>query len=219
MKIKTTIQTFLLLIVFVAFASQGIFAQVTPNPTRAAIRQERQVQRITLRRDRADQEIMKRITALNGLINRINAMKKLTASQKSSLTSQLNTEIANLQTLKAKIDGDTDLQTLTADKKSVVDSFRVYALFMPKISILAYADRILDIVNDLKAKNPTGDALTKVNDAQTQAQNAINTVLPLDPSGYPGNKTQLVAARSMLKTANQDVRAAWAEMRKATVNK
>jgi hypothetical protein len=49
---------------------------------------------------------------------------------------------------------------------------------------------------------------TKLTNAKTQATDAINAVLPLTPDGYPGNKTTLQSARSMLVMARQDIQAA-----------
>jgi chromosome segregation ATPase len=52
------------------------------------------------------------------------------------------------------------------------------------------------------------DFQAKVTDAQTQANNAISTVTPLQPQDYPGNKTTLQSARIMLQTARQDLKTA-----------
>ncbi len=112
-----------------------------------------------------------------------------------------------------KIQNDTDAQTLTTDKQSIVKSYRVYALFMPKIRIIAHADRILEVANEMKAKTTSTDALSKIADAQTQAQNAINAVSPLTPDGYPGNKTTLDSARGMLRTALADLKTARQSMK------
>jgi len=45
----------------------------------------------------------------------------------------------------------------------------------------------------------------KLDDATTQANNAIAKVIVLTPDGWPGNKTELQAARDMLKTARKDI--------------
>ena len=50
------------------------------------------------------------------------------------------------------------------------------------------------------------DRASKLSDAATQAQNAINTVVPLMPAGYPGNKTTLLSARTMLQTVRTDLK-------------
>ena len=165
---------------------------------------------------RADQEITRRINALNNLITRINAMVKVSDSQKSALTSQVQAIIANLQSLKTKIDADTNPATLLADKKSIVVAYRVFVFMIPKVTIISNADKILDLAALLQAKNPSTAAAAKISDAITQANNAISTVSALDPSGWPGNRAALVSARQMLKTALGDLRSAWTIMKAAT---
>jgi len=177
---------------------------------------------------RANKEIDRRVNSLqNKLIPRIKNMKRLTADQKSSLTSQVQTEITSLNNLKTKIAGDTDLATLKADVRSIVTSYRVFALFIPQISLLSAADRTLTItdkINTLATKLQTRmqtaqnkgndvsslqtkltDMQNKISDAKTQANNIINAVIPLTPGGYPGNTSTLQSARTMLQTAHQDV--------------
>src|SRR3989339_757212 len=100
---------------------------------------------------RADKEIDRRIKSLNNLVTKVGALKRLTADQKSLLRSQVESEIANLTALKTKIDGDTDASILKTDVQSVVKSYRVYALFLPKINILAASDQILNITDKLSS--------------------------------------------------------------------
>lgn len=204
------------------------YAQTTtPNPTRAARLERRLDAQSTDLKSRGDEELTRRITALNGLIIKINGFKKLSDSQKSTFTSNVQTEITTLTTLKTKIDGDTDVTTLKTDVQSIVTSYRVFALYMPQINILTAADRILTTTDTLtalvsklqtriteaqtKGKNVTlltaslTDMQNKIADAKTQAQNAINSVTPLTPAGYPGNKTTLIAARGMITAALTDL--------------
>lgn len=179
---------------------------------------------------RADNEIARRVNALTKLMARINDIKRLTSDQKTTLTTEVQDQINALNTLKTKIDADTDIATLRTDVQSIVKSYRTYALFIPKTYIIVHANRLLDIVdalttiqgklqtrideakaagNDTTAmQNLIADMTTKLADAKTQATNAINAVLPLTPDGYPGNKATLQSARTMLVTARQDIQAA-----------
>jgi len=183
--------------------------QISLAPTKAALQLEKVIRRTELKRERAYQEIDRRKEALNQLIERINKVKRITEEQKNSLISQVQAEITSLTNLRAKIAADTDITTLTADKKSIVDSYRIFVVFMPKITIIAHADAIIETAELMKTKNPSPDALTKITDAITQAQGAITKVINLDPSGYPGNKSELQSARSMLQVARQDLKNAW----------
>ena len=179
-------------------------------------------------RTKANTEIDKRVAALSKLIEKITAMKKLTTTQKTSLTTEVQNEISTLTTLKAKIASDTDITTLRTDTQSIVKSFRVYALFMPKIAIIANADRILETIDDLSTistklkermtaaktagvdttamQTALDDMTAKMTDASTQANLAITTVTGLLPEGFPANKTSLESARKMLGVAQSDLK-------------
>lgn len=179
---------------------------------------------------KAEKEINRRITALNNLITKVGALKKLNSDQKASLITQVQAEIANLTALKTKIESDTDLPTLKIDVQSIVASYRVYALFLPKINILAVSDEILNIsdkLSSISAKLSTQiqetqtsgkDAASisatlsslqnKISDAKTKAQNAQNLIMPLLPGGYPDNKTALQSARTTLSSARHDLNSA-----------
>ena len=199
---------------FVVFASPVMAMTVTPNPTRVMMREERLTERTELKKDRALAEIDRRVKALTALTTRVGTMRKVTTEQKANLTGNIGQEIAALTSLRAKIEEDTDLATLTADKKSIVDSYRVYVLFIPQVTIVAHADQVLTLVDELKAKTTDAGALTKLTEAATLAQKAITNVLALTPEGYPGNQSAVVQARADLKTARADLRSAWGVIKK-----
>lgn len=192
-------------------------------------------------KERANKEITRRIESLNKLLTRINEfkIKKLSDVQKTSLTTQVQTEIAKLTALQAKIEADTDLATLKIDIQSIVTEYRIFALFIPKIQILGAADRLLTTADEMSshaamletkinAKQTEGQNVTelqtllvdmkaKIADAQTQGQGAIDLVLPLTPEGFPGNKTQLQSAREMIGVGIKDLNTARQDARKIIV--
>ena len=201
----------------------------TPGATRS------QAVRITGLKSRADQEINRRIAMLNTVISRINSMQKITDSDKNSFTSQAQTQITNLNSLKTKIDADNDLDTLRTDVKSIVNAYRIYMLFIPRLHILAAADRMNDIADEISQITGTlqmritqaqtsgkdvtnlqtalADLQSKLSDAKAQYQNAETVVTPLTPdegdaSKMDGNKAALQSARTMIKTGAQDLKAA-----------
>lgn len=178
---------------------------------------------------RAQTEIKRRIASLTELVNHILSIKRLSDSQKSTLTSGIQTEMASLTALLTKINADTDAQALRADVKSIVDSYRVYLLYIPQVQIILAANKLLDAQSTLnslvaklqsriaevgKSKDITGltvlltDMQAKLADAQTKAQGAITTVQGLQPTDYPGNKGSLQAGRTLLQAANQDLKTA-----------
>ncbi len=98
---------------------------------------------------------------------------------------------------------------------------------MPKVNILDAADRIDDVSGSLNTlserlktrideaqKNgkdvsallaESSDMQTKITGAQTQAQNAQDAVINLDPSGFPGNRNGLETGRSDARAGRDDV--------------
>ncbi len=198
---------------------------------------DRQAQRITNLKGRADQEIDRRLAALNLISAKIGSLKHITADQKASFKQQIDQNISDLTALKTKIDADTDLLTLRTDARSIVTSYRIFALFIPKIYLLASADRASEAVDlltgigaklqvrldqaankgkdvtDLKAK--LDDMNAKIADAKAKIQDLNNTVPSLAPDGYPGNKTVLQSSRAELRTIRQDLVTAIQDARQA----
>jgi len=186
-------------------------------------------------RARALSEIDRRIDALNKALNRLKNMKKISDADKSALSVQIQTEITNLTTLKSKIQADSDLATLKVDTQSIVTSYRVFLLFLPQMRLLAGADSINQVADNLTAlegklkirttaaqtagKDVTAlltlaaDMDAKIADAKTLSVAISALVVPLTPTGYPGNssilmdaKIKLMAGITDLKTAGQDAR-------------
>src|SRR5207237_410206 len=145
------------------------------------------------------------------------------------LTTQVQLQITSLTTLKAKIDTDTDLTTLKADIKSIVDSYRIHLLFVPKTHVLVVADTILQATDkftnistrlqtlitqaqsagkDVTSLNTAlADMNSKVTDATTQSNNAVSSVVNLQPAAdtspykpaFETAKTDLLSGRTDLQ--------------------
>lgn len=218
--------TMLNLTVLPAFA-QTSAGNSTASANKSARITQNQNQKMENLKTRANNEIDRRITSLNGLITRIGALKKISQEQKNLYITQVQAEVTNLTSLKAKINTDTDLVTLKTDVQSIVKSYRVYLLFMPKIRLLAASDTLNITADNLstlsaklqvriteektKGKDVTSleaslsDMQTKILDARTQSQAIIVIITPLTPDGYPANKTELEKARTMLKTGHNDL--------------
>jgi hypothetical protein len=179
---------------------------------------------------RADNEINRRLDALNNLINKVSLLKRVSDGQKSAFTSEIQSNITELTELKTKIDADTDLTVLIQDVQSIVDNYRIFALYIPKIHLLVGAEIASDMADSLGSltiklqnkittdkdagKNVTNlqtlltDMLSKIADASNQAASITDLVIQLVPSGYPDNRTSLTSARDMLTTARSDIQAA-----------
>jgi hypothetical protein len=215
-------------IVLPVFAiSVNAFGAASPKPTKNAPIQtqiaQNQAERMVTLKTRSAAEIKRRTKALAELITKINEMKRLTSSEKSKFTTDIQNNIDSLTALGIKIEAGNDFDTLKADAKSIVDSYRIFALYMPKIRILSGAERQLasganlqeistklsDLTTKVAAKGKDVTAIktkltemnTKIISAQTNTQAAYDAVLNLEPSGFPANKGSLTAAAEKLKAA------------------
>ncbi|MSR71721.1 MAG: hypothetical protein EXS50_03655 [Candidatus Taylorbacteria bacterium] len=189
-------------------------------------------EKMTQMKSKANQEIDRRVEGLNKLSAKVAEMKKLTESQKASIASSITIQISALTQLKAKIEADTDIETLKADVKSVTEAYRIYALVLPQIEVVAAVDRLgslIDTATTLGAKlqeqinqgvaagkdvttaqSHLTDYNSRIADATIQAQSAITTVASLVPD--QGDKTKMQSntqalkeARTKIKTAQQDL--------------
>lgn len=197
----------------------------TSSSTRAA----NQVNRID---DRSAAQIDARIKTLTKLNARVQAMAKLSATEKSNVSSEVSTTIADLTSLKAKIGVDTDATSMRADEKTIMTTFRVYALLVPQGYIEAAVDRIqtmdtmlTTIGTKLQTRITAAQAAgkdtasiqanltefnAKVSDSGVQATAALNLVVNLkadngDAAVAKANQAALVAARAAIKTAVADL--------------
>lgn len=183
--------------------------------------------RIARAKDKAAQEIDRRIEALTSLMTRIDAMNKVSDTLKANLKTNVQTQIDGFTALKAKIEADTDLATLKTDIKSITESYRIYMLVLPQGRISAASDRMATIINMMastgtklqarinaaaQAGNDTtavaaalADLGTQLTSAQTHAQTAINTVAPLVPDN--GDKTVIESNKAALEKARQELKA------------
>jgi hypothetical protein len=184
---------------------------------------------------RSDTAIAARIADLNKLSARIGEMKNVSAADKASFSSELQTNISGLTSLQAKINADTDATTASTDEKTITQSYRIYALVVPQGYIEASSDRVVTIVgmmNTLSAKlqaritagqsagtnvaslqSALSDLTAKTSDATVQSSAAQNGVGSLAPDQgnttvAASNKSALVSARADIKTATSDLQAA-----------
>jgi hypothetical protein len=180
---------------------------------------------------RGDAEINRRLQTLAHLNNDINASVHLSAANKVALTTQVNNTSNSLNTLKAKLDGDTTIAAARADAQSILTEYRVYALVVPKIHLIKMADDIQ--ATDSKLSTVAGKLQTRINAAKTAgkdvsaleakltdmnaeiaagqniAANVETKVIVLQPSDYNSDHKILSVYSSQLKTARSDNQAAF----------
>jgi hypothetical protein len=184
---------------------------------------------------KSDTAISARITALNNLFARVQEMNNVSTSEKSAISTEVQTQINSLTNLKAKIDADTDVSVARADAKTITGDYRIYSLVIPRGYIVASSDRVATIVSEMTAlqvklqaritalqtsgKDVTAlqavytDMGVKMADAMAKAQTAQTAVVSLSPDKgsatiEASNKAALTSARTNIKTAETDLKAA-----------
>ena len=197
-------------------------------PTREAARMERM-------HATANKEIDRRTAALDALSARVQAMKHITDSDKTSLEGMITAEASNLAALKTTIAADTDLTTLKADIQSITKSYRIFMLIIPRGHIIAAADRVNDVAgamgdvgtklqtritaaqaagNDVATLNTALTDLTaKLTDAKTNAAAAIAEISGLTPDN--GDQAVMNANTAALRDARKKINAAQADIKAA----
>lgn len=165
-------------------------------------------EKVSQKKEIAYKEIDRRIILMNKLISIINDVKKLTDKQKDTLTSQINSQITELSNLKTKIESDSDLKTLITDKQSIIKSYRIFAFFMPKINLIAQADKIINLIDKVSSKTNNDDVKNKLISAKTKAENAISILIDQTAEEYPGNKSQIENVHKILNEARSDLSSA-----------
>lgn len=191
--------------------------------------------RMTRAKERADQEISRRIKMLSELNTRVQAMARVSAATKASIAADVANEIASLTALNAKIQGDPDFDLLRADIKSITDSYRIFMLIIPQGRIIVAADKIQTVAANFatfadKLQRRISDAQTsghdvtalsasltdmnaKIADAQVQASAAISLVADLTPDN--GDKTKMNANNAALRSARADIQTAMKDLQDA----
>jgi len=189
-------------------------------------------------KSRADEEILRRINALQKLDDRMSGMQRLSGDEMSRLSDSIKAQIQAMTNLQAKITTDADDNATSAmkiDIKSIADSYRIFMLVMPQAAITAAADRVMSIasaMSDLAAKFQTriataqsagadvstavtalADFNAKVADANVQAQAAISEVSTLTPDS--GDQAKLQTNLAALKDARAKVVAAQKDLNTA----
>ena len=208
----------------------------TKSSAREQVRTQNQTNIDANLQQRAKTEITRRLSFLNGLLTKINSLKKISDSDKLALKTEIQSQIDGLNALQIKINSDTDTAVLKADVKSIISGYYIFAFFRVKIELLVAAERMsatadnfniiytkLQIrVTDAKTQGKDtasleaalADMQIKINDAKAQYQ-AVETQLGgLNAQGFPGNKSTLLDARSKIKAGAQDLRNAYQDILK-----
>jgi hypothetical protein len=207
-------------------------ALVLGAPATALAQTDAQVER-PARRDlasvkaRAHEAIERRLETLARLAARVRENRHLTDEHRAALSELIQSQIDGLAALDAKIQADTDPETLRADVKSIVTDYRVYLLTVPKVQLvigadteLAAAAKLDEVAARLQGKIDEAAAAgkdvttaqghldemkAKIAEVRSSAGDVADSVLQLVPQDYPENKPALESAHASLKAGRAAV--------------
>jgi hypothetical protein len=185
--------------------------------SRSATRQANQLQNII---NRANSLINSRLSSLNTLSTRVQNDTRLSSDEKTSLTTGIQTDISGLTALKTKIDADTDVTTARTDEKTIITSYYIYAVFVPKIRLLitlnnlqtttayieALSTQLQTLITTLQSQGKSVTQLTPlITDISTQVQ-TINTTVTADITAVEGvSTTSNTGASATFQKVRQDI--------------
>jgi len=183
----------------------------------------------------SDAGIDARIAKLTDVLTRLDGVQRLSVDMKASLTAAINAQLKVLTDLKAEIQAQ-GTTTVKDGMNATKDSFRAYALLLPKAAITAAGDRIMTITGQMEAlsvklnaridaaatagtdvstaRTALTDFNAKVADAKVQAQAAVSLVANLTLSKDDTQAT-IDANTAALKSAKEKVDAAKADLKAA----
>jgi hypothetical protein len=190
-----------------------------------------QQQHLATIKSKGDAEINRRLTQLGGLNTLINSATRISAADKSTLTTQVNGEISGLTNLESQLNGETTLAAAITDAQSIYTEYRVYALITPKVHLIKVADdqqvneaNLATLATKLQSRLTTAQSngknvtaleatLVDLNNQVKIAQGISSTietaVIGLQPSDYDSNHTVLSGDAAQLKTAQTANQAAF----------
>ena len=206
----------------------------SPTPAAGTVAKADQAAHLAILKTKGTAEINRRIISLQSSLTDLSATTKLSAADKATLTTQVQTEITGLQALATKLNADTTLAAAHTDVTSIFNDFRVYALMLPKVRLVAVADQFATVganfnilANNLQTKlgiakaqgkdttaaeASLADLELKLDDAHSKYTGLADKVIALAPSDYNGNHTVLSSERDSLVLARADFKAARADV-------
>lgn len=181
-------------------------------------------------REKAAQELKRRVDMLVKLGARIEQASKISDQFKANLNTNVGSQVTALTDLRDKVLVEGDLDTLRADAQAITQSHRIFALVLAQTNIAAAADRSAMIFNMLvgvgsklqvrlqelqnAGANITAlaevlsDMGAKLSEAQAKAQAAVNVTATLqsdngDADARAANDEILTQSRENLRAARE----------------
>jgi hypothetical protein len=175
-----------------------------------------------------------RLATLRVLSGAVAQVQRLTAAHRSTLNSLISADKDGLTTLKAKVAGETTVAGVREDAATMINSYRIYLLVVPKVHLTSALDiedaaiaqlrqahdRLATAVTEAKQKGKdVGDADAKLADLAAQltaAQNATSGKADALLVIQPGRDA--LAIRDGVRPVRESVRTARVDLRQAAAD-
>lgn len=140
----------------------GAFAATTPTtPAPAAGSTSTKGATLNAIRTRAAAAVSLRVNALQAAITDVGPNRYATASDRATILTTLQSDLAGMNTLGPEIQADTTVATAESGYRSIFTQFRVFALALPQARLAASADDL------------TGTVVPRLSDARTRLQSLL----------------------------------------------
>lgn len=171
-----------------------------------------------------------RIKRLNKLLSHLQNDKKLSATDKATLANDVQTAINGLTALKTKIENDATTADVHFDAKKLINDYKIYTVFEPKIRLLITIDnlqalsekvgtlatKLQTLIDEQKSKGrDVSELQTLLNDINNRLKD-INTRLASDKAKVLAVSVSSDNARQVFVEVRKDlaeVRAEFAQIR------
>ncbi len=149
-----------------------VFVNAQSTPLNKDAFDAAKLSKIVIRSDAAITTDIANLTAFNAKIQAINDVSD---AEKAAITTKVQTTIAELTTLKTKIDADTDFTIAIVDERAISDFYRVNELIIPQGNIEVSADQVNGIADSLTVLS--GKLQTELDQATTTPVNKHKDLL------------------------------------------
>lgn len=179
-------------------------------------------------------QIAKRITRLGDLTNRVNVSTTISSSDRSALLgiygNSTGGDIQALNSLSIKVGSETTVAGVQADRETLYDTYRIYAIVAPQSDLVLAADNETSVINVMTSLEPGLSAIVKaggstsatladynqfvsdVGAAQTAVGSISSQVLALTPTLFNQDKSGTAA---LIQSDWKSIKSAQASLKEA----
>ncbi len=170
-----------------------------------------------------------RTSTLSTVTGAVGSDPTLTPSDRTTIDGILSPTTAGIAALAQKVPGDTTCAAVAADRQTMVQTYRVFAVVAPQTHLTMAADRAAMIESEIAAGEPKmqaaiiaaqaagknvstadtayADVQAKLAAAQSSTAGVASTALSQTPASFPGSSAVFVNLRSDIQSAVADFQA------------